>query len=73
MVKDSHRFAHLHLVPSNSERWNQHILFREILRKDEHLRNEYQELKNRLARDLGSDREAYTQAKTEFIEKVLSS
>jgi len=73
MVKDSHRFAHLHLVPSNSERWNQHILFREILRKDEHLRNEYQEFKNHLARDLGSDREAYTQAKAEFIEKVLSS
>ena len=73
MVKDSHRFAHLHLVPINSERWDQHITFREILKKDEDLRNEYQDLKNRLAKELGNDREAYTAAKAEFIVKVLST
>jgi GrpB-like predicted nucleotidyltransferase (UPF0157 family) len=73
MVKDSHRFAHLHLVPINSERWDQHIAFREILKKDEHLRNEYQDLKNRLAKELGNDREAYTEAKAQFIVKVLST
>mgnify|MGYP003329946088 FL=1 len=73
MVKDSHRFAHLHLVPINSERWDQHITFREILKKDEDLRNEYQDLKNRLAKELGNDREAYTEAKAQFIVKVLST
>ena len=73
MVKDSHRFAHLHLVPINSERWDQHISFREILRKDEDLRNEYQDLKDRLAKELGNDREAYTEAKAQFIVKVLST
>jgi len=73
MVKDSHRFAHLHLVPINSERWDQHISFREILKKDEDLRNEYQDLKNRLAKELGNDREAYTEAKAQFIVKVLST
>ena len=73
MVKDSHRFAHLHLVPINSERWDQHIAFREILKKDEDLRNEYQDLKNRLAKELGNDREAYTEAKAQFIVKVLST
>ena len=73
MVKDSHRFAHLHLVPINSERWDQHITFREILKKDEDLRNEYQDLKDRLAKELGNDREAYTEAKAQFIVKVLST
>ena len=73
MVKDSYRFAHLHLVPINSERWDQHISFREILRKDEDLRNEYQDLKDRLAKELGNDREAYTEAKAQFIVKVLST
>ena len=73
MVKDSHRFAHLHLVPINSERWDQHIAFREILKKDENLKNEYQNLKNHLAKELGNDREAYTEAKAQFIVKVLST
>ncbi len=65
------RTHHLHLVPHNSALWNDRIAFRDRLRADTALAAEYAELKLRLARTHADDREAYTQAKTPFIEGVL--
>jgi GrpB-like predicted nucleotidyltransferase (UPF0157 family) len=66
------RTHHLHLVPYGSRLWNDRIAFRDRLRADSGLAEEYAELKHRLAVQFRLDREAYTDAKTPFIERVLS-
>lgn len=65
------RTHHLHLVPANGSMWVAEIAFRDALRADPRLRNEYADLKYRLAATYRDDREAYTGAKTPFIERVL--
>lgn len=67
------RTHHLHLVPYGSALWNDRITFRDRLRADERLAGEYADLKQRLAAIHRNDREAYTEAKTGFVEKVLQS
>lgn len=65
------RTHHLHLVPFGSSLWNDRILFRDRLIASRHLADEYAALKRRLAKEHGDDREAYTEAKGAFVEKVL--
>jgi GrpB-like predicted nucleotidyltransferase (UPF0157 family) len=67
------RTHHLHLVPYGSALWNDRIAFRDRLRADERLAVEYADLKRHLAALHRNDREAYTEAKTGFVEKVLRS
>jgi GrpB-like predicted nucleotidyltransferase (UPF0157 family) len=59
-------------VPSGSALWIQRIAFRDALRKSATLATEYQTLKRRLANEYAQDREAYTEAKSPFIQSVLS-
>ena len=68
----AHRTHHLHLVPFGSPLWNERILFREALRRDPALAAEYAELKTLLARRYRDDREAYTEAKSAFVVRVLT-
>ncbi len=49
--------------------WNE-IYFRDYLIKHKEIAKEYEKLKLQLAARFKNDREAYTQAKTTFIEKV---
>ncbi len=49
--------------------WDE-IYFRDYLRENKQLANEYEELKLNLAIEYKHKREAYTEAKTEFVEKV---
>ena len=69
---DFERTHHLHLVPIESDLWYERLAFRDYLRADEATRWAYMELKLKLATEFRDDREAYTDAKTEFIESVLS-
>jgi GrpB-like predicted nucleotidyltransferase (UPF0157 family) len=66
------RTHHLHVI----ERDDPHALavlgFRDALRADAQLRSEYAELKERLAREHGHNRNAYTNAKGEFVAQVLA-
>jgi GrpB-like predicted nucleotidyltransferase (UPF0157 family) len=62
---------HLHLMRYPSPFWSKHILFRDYLRAHPELAEEYYELKKKLADKYGSDRIGYTDAKTEFIERVI--
>jgi GrpB-like predicted nucleotidyltransferase (UPF0157 family) len=64
-------YFHLHLVLYPSERWRRQILFRDVLRVSPDIAAIYYELKKRLADEIGRDRQAYTDAKTSFIESVL--
>lgn len=57
---------------SGSYFWERHILFRDYLRANPETAREYDTLKRRLASEYGSDRLGYTEAKTSFIEAVVS-
>jgi GrpB-like predicted nucleotidyltransferase (UPF0157 family) len=70
---EGHRTHHLHLVIFDSKEWHLHLAFRDILRTDSNIRSRYAELKSSLATSLGSDRDAYTKAKSDFIAKTLQS
>ena len=63
---------HLHMVELTSDFWERHLLFRDYLRAHPESAQEYYELKKKLAIKYGSDREGYTNAKTSFIESVVS-
>ncbi|HVE48336.1 MAG TPA: GrpB family protein [Casimicrobiaceae bacterium] len=65
------RTHHLHLVPFRSTLWTDRIAFRDRLRADQRLANQYAALKHKLAELYRDDRETYTEQKTSFIENVL--
>ena len=65
------RTHHLHLVPFDSELWRERLAFRDRLRGDDTLRAEYCALKRELAQMHRNDREAYTEAKSSFIARVI--
>ena len=67
----SHRTHHIHMVKTNHDGWKRNILFRDYLLTHPEDSKQYEALKRALAKQFGSDREGYTDAKTEFIETVL--
>jgi GrpB-like predicted nucleotidyltransferase (UPF0157 family) len=64
------RTHHLHLIPVGSALWSRSIAFREYLRSHPETARDYGALKQRLASEYRLDREAYTQAKRPFIERI---
>ena len=66
------RTHHLHLVPFSSQLWLERLAFRDRLRRDPDLASEYAELKSTLAAKFKLDREAYTDAKAPFVQRVLA-
>ncbi|MDQ6423621.1 GrpB family protein [Paenibacillus sp. LHD-117] len=70
-VKDDKRECHFHLMLEDEGRWERQISFRDKLRERPILAIQYAELKMKLAAENKHDREAYTNAKTEFINYVL--
>jgi GrpB-like predicted nucleotidyltransferase (UPF0157 family) len=64
------RTHHLHLVPVGTPQWFRRIAFRDYLRAHADVAGEYEALKRRLAREHRLDREAYTQAKRPFIDRI---
>jgi len=65
------RTHHLHVVELASDFWERHLLFRDFLRTHPEEAQQYYDLKKELAANYRSDREAYTEAKTAFIESVV--
>ena len=70
---DAVRTHHLHLVPLRSQTWTDRLAFRDALRADALLAREYGDLKRSLAEQFREDREAYTEAKGAFIQRVLAN
>ena len=66
------RNYHLHLVKFMSDHWEKHLLFRDFLRTNPDVAQQYYNLKKKLASKYGSNRIGYTDAKTSFIELVVS-
>ena len=69
---DERRTHHVHVVIAGGAKWNEYLKFRDTLRSNPALREEYQQLKRYLAEQNPNDREAYTDAKASFIKKVLA-
>jgi len=66
------RTHHLHMVPIGSAKWLQTIAFRDYLRAHPTVAAEYEALKRNLAQEFHFDREAYTEAKRPFIDRILN-
>jgi GrpB-like predicted nucleotidyltransferase (UPF0157 family) len=68
----SNRTHHLHLTVPGSALWRERLAFRDALRADHALANEYEALKQQLATEHSDDIVAYTHGKTAFIARVLA-
>ena len=67
------RTHHLHLIPFGAPLWHDRLKFRDILRADPVLAADYATLKLALASKFELDREAYTEAKSAFVARILAS
>jgi len=61
----------LHVIECDDPHAQALIAFRDILRADPGLRHDYAQLKKDLARQHGGNRNAYSNAKGGFVERVL--
>lgn len=64
------RNFHVHVVETTSDFWHRHLAFRDYLRTHPEAAAEYAALKRRLAAEFRSDREGYTEAKSDFITRI---
>ncbi|MBC7474343.1 MAG: GrpB family protein [Candidatus Sericytochromatia bacterium] len=63
---------HIHVVELTHEFWQRHLMFRDYLVLDSESANEYYVLKKYLSEKYPNEPEKYTNAKSEFIEKILA-
>lgn len=70
-ASDGVRLFNVHMVVIGSTFWRNHLYFRDRLRADADLSKRYEQLKVDLAERYRSDRESYTDAKTDFIMSVV--
>lgn len=66
------RTHHLHIVGAGNEFVEKHLFFRDYLCAHPETVHQYYQLKRELAAKYGKDRDTYTEAKTSFIESVLT-
>ncbi len=66
----SRRTHHLHLIPTDSDRFRGELKFRDRLRESSDTAEEYAALKRALASRFAYVRDAYTDAKGEFIRRL---
>jgi len=67
---NGHRTYHLHVVVHESQAWLERLRFRDELRANPGLAAEYERLKFQMAAEHSQDREAYTDAKSQFVQAV---
>ena len=68
---DGRTVAHVHMFPVGHPAIRTHLLFRDYLRMHPDAARDYERLKWGLASKHRDDREAYTDAKAEFIEGII--
>ncbi len=61
----------IHLMEVQSTRYKESILFRDILRNNKKVLEEYQSLKEELAEKYSNDRSMYTKSKNDFIKAIV--
>ena len=65
------RTHHIHIVKHDSRYWRAQILFRDYMRTHSEEIPKYAKLKYKLMQKYKYDREAYTDAKTDLITRIL--
>lgn len=65
------RTLHVHIVGKNDIQWNNYIIFRDALRNEDEIRDQYLALKKELAEKYSDDRVKYTSSKHDFIRGIL--
>jgi len=63
---------HIHMGTKEQDFLWERMYFRDYLRKNLSVANEYERLKIKLAQTYKQDREAYTESKTDFIKKITN-
>lgn len=71
--KGSPRTHHLHIVEHGSDALRRHLAFRDALRANADLREQYAALKTELAARYKNDRARYTDAKSDFVARALTT
>jgi GrpB-like predicted nucleotidyltransferase (UPF0157 family) len=71
-IPHQHRVAHIHTVPFESQWWEEHLLFRDFLRKSKEHLLEYENLKKELSQKEWANGNEYASAKAKFIQSVLN-
>jgi GrpB-like predicted nucleotidyltransferase (UPF0157 family) len=66
----SKRSHHVHVTEPDGEMWRR-LAFRDFLRAHSEEAETYERLKRRLAAEHRTDREAYTDAKSVYVESVM--
>jgi GrpB-like predicted nucleotidyltransferase (UPF0157 family) len=69
--RGSPRTHHVHLVSWSSAVWEEHLLFRDLLRADPAIARDYEAVKRDLAIAFVDDRRAYTDGKATFIQAAI--
>jgi GrpB-like predicted nucleotidyltransferase (UPF0157 family) len=69
-VRPDHRVAHVHVLPSCDEQWDQYLSFRGRLRSDAGARASYEAAKVALASKYHNNRKAYTDGKEDIIRRL---
>jgi GrpB-like predicted nucleotidyltransferase (UPF0157 family) len=67
------RTHHLYLMEKDGPEWRARIAFRDHLRAHPETARSYEQLNGELANRFRNDREAYTQAKAEFVARVVAA
>ena len=70
-VKGTPRTHHVHIVEIESEGWRNNLLFRDYLIRNPGTAREYRRVKQELAKQFATEREAYQAGKDNFIRAVL--
>jgi GrpB-like predicted nucleotidyltransferase (UPF0157 family) len=71
-TKGEPRTHHVHMLEQDNPEWRRMIVFRDALRSDPSLAEEYAMLKKELAKKHSSNRVAYTDGKAAFVERVVA-
>jgi GrpB-like predicted nucleotidyltransferase (UPF0157 family) len=64
---DPYKLAHVHVIEYESNNWLRHIAFRDYLKNNLNIRQEYEALKLALGKLFWIDNKEYNKAKNEFI------
>jgi GrpB-like predicted nucleotidyltransferase (UPF0157 family) len=75
LIEDDDRVwkHNVHAYATDHIEWTRHLVFRDALRNHNTLRDEYESLKRRLAVQYRDDVNAYAEAKSEFVERVIAA
>jgi GrpB-like predicted nucleotidyltransferase (UPF0157 family) len=71
-TRPGHRVAHLHVVEHGGSQWRDYLALRDLLRSSTDACARYEAVKKHLAGQVGNDRVAYTDGKSDIIRQLLA-